>query len=68
MDLTAVARVSAVYPETYTVKVIREDKGIVSKDLQVLKRGDNWLPEVGQYVVCLFLPRSSSAGYVLGEI
>ncbi|PAQ15075.1 hypothetical protein CD798_08515 [Bacillaceae bacterium SAOS 7] len=66
-DLIAVGKVSAVYPERGTAKVLREDKEIVTAELEILKRGDIWVPEVGDHVLCLFLPRSSSAGFIIGE-
>jgi hypothetical protein len=66
MDLFAVAKISAVYPERKTAKVYREDIDLVTGELAILNRGDNWIPEVGEYVACLFVPRSSSMGYILG--
>lgn len=66
MDIVAIGKVSAIYPERKTAKVFREDKNIVTDELPILDRGDNWLPKMHEYVVCFFLPRSSSKGYILG--
>lgn len=66
MDPLITGRVSAVYPERRTAKVVRDDRGTVTGELSILDRGDNWLPVVGEYVVALRVPRSSS-GYILGR-
>ncbi|UAT29500.1 hypothetical protein K7T73_12910 [Bacillus badius] len=64
-DLIGIGRISAIYPERGTAKVYREDKGVVTGELIIMKRGDLWEPQVGDMVLCVFLPRSS-AGYILG--
>jgi hypothetical protein len=58
-------RVSAVYPNNNTVKVKRDDNETVTRELIVLQRGDNWLPNEGDYVLCLL---GKGNGYVLGAI
>lgn len=66
-DITAVGRISAVYPDNKTAKVYREDLEIVTGNLRILDRGDNWIPSVGDYVVCLFLKQGASNGFILGK-
>lgn len=64
-DLISVGRISAIYPQRGTAKVYREDKEVVTDELMIMKRGDLWEPQVGDMVLCVFLPRSS-VGYILG--
>lgn len=66
-DLIARARVSTVYPDDGTAKVIQEDNETVSAELTIIRRNDDWLPEVGDYVICLYLPNGSKSGYIVGE-
>jgi hypothetical protein len=66
-DLIAVGEISAVYPDRGTAKVFRKDKDMVTSELEILRRGDIWTPKVGDAVLCVFLPRSSSAGFIIGE-
>ncbi|MCM3567844.1 hypothetical protein [Neobacillus mesonae] len=65
-EISAIGRVSAVYPDRMTAKVFHEDRGTVTGELSILDRGDGWLPKVGDSVWCLFLPVKSSEGCILG--
>lgn len=72
-NLIRVGRVSSVNPETATVRVVFEAQGVVSNDLpviqyQTLKNKDYCLPDVGEHVVCIFLPTGNADGFVLGAI
>jgi len=64
--------VSSTNPANCTVRVTFPDKDdLVSGDLRVLTRGsknnkDYWLPDVGESVVCLFLPNGNNEGFCLG--
>lgn len=60
------AKVTTVYPENGTARVYREDKETVSGELIILNRGDNWTPNVGDHVVCLFYS-TGSKGIILGK-
>lgn len=76
-DVVAIGRVSALYPERKTARVYREDKDIVTDELAVISqstqchcdqcRCDYWLPEIGEYVLCIFLPRGNSSGFIIGK-
>lgn len=66
-DIIATGRVSAVYPHNNTVKVIRDDKEIITGELIVLDRGDGWFPVEGQFVLCIFT-KGNSKGFVIGGI
>ncbi|MGE6379543.1 hypothetical protein [Peribacillus muralis] len=66
--IAAIGIVSAVYPDRMTAKVYQEDKEIVTAELDILDRGDNYLPSVGDSVWCLFLPAGASAGCILGGV
>lgn len=66
--------VSSVNEETCTARVIFDDRdNMQSDELRPLNRGsaknkDYWLPDVGEQVVCLFLPNSKNlnVGWILG--
>jgi phage baseplate assembly protein V len=72
MELIKVGRVSSVYPDRCTAKVVFEDRdNLISGELQVIQQGsqDNksyWMPTIGEQVVCLFLPNGKGDGYILG--
>lgn len=71
-----IGRVSSVYPDRATVRVLFEDKGgdeVVSRELPIVGKGsvrvkDYWLPKVDEMVVCIFVEGSAKQGYVLGSI
>lgn len=66
------AVVSSTDPSRGTVRVrIPDDDDLVSYDLRVLSRKthqdkDYWMPDVGEHVLCLFLPYGLEQGFVLG--
>ena len=60
--------VSSVDKEGMTARVDIADQGIVSAGLKVVQRGRKWLPETGQYVLCLFVPGGDGDGFILGGI
>lgn len=66
-DIVVFGKVSSVYPEKRTARVLREDSEVVSAELKVLDRGDSWFPEVGDTVLCLFF-RVGTDGVILGEV
>ena len=67
-----VGKVSSTNPAAMTVRVTFPDEaGLVSDDLHVLCQGsksdkDYWMPDVGEQVVCIFLPNGRNTGYCLG--
>jgi phage baseplate assembly protein V len=71
-NLARVGRVSSINPANATVRVVFEDReNMVSYDLPVIVRQsmrnkDYWLPDVGEQVLCLFLPSGNAQGFVLG--
>jgi len=72
-NLIRIGRVSAVNPEKATARVVFEAQGVVSYELpvlqwQTLKNKDYCLPDVGEYVVCIFLPTGNAEGFILGAI
>lgn len=68
-----VAVVSSTNPDKATVRVRIGDHGdLVSWDLRVLARKssqdqDYWMPDIGDQVLCLFLPIGLEQGFVLGS-
>lgn len=77
-DIVRVGIVSSVNAAKKTARVKIQDQGIVTGDLKVvqnmpkIKKGDcileSWVPEVGQWVLCLFKPDGEGDGFVLGGI
>ncbi|SDD89943.1 phage baseplate assembly protein V [Sporomusa acidovorans] len=72
-NLVRVGRVSSINPQSATVRVVFEDRqNMVSYDLPVivrqsLKNKDYFMPDVGEQVVCLFLPNGNAQGFCLGS-
>lgn len=72
-NLARVGRVSSTNPANATVRVVFEDReNMVSYDLPVIVRQsmrskDYWLPDVGEQVLCLFLPSGNAQGFCLGS-
>lgn len=72
-NLIRIGRVSSVDPGNATARVVFESQGVVSYELpvlqrQTLKNKDYWMPDVGEYVVCIFLPTGNAEGFILGAI
>lgn len=72
-NLIRVGRVSAINAAKATAKVVFEAQGLVSYDLpviqnQTLKNKDYCLPDIGERVVCVFLPTGNAEGFILGSI
>ncbi len=67
-----VGKVSSTNPADMTVRVtFPDERELVSADLPVLCHGsksdkDYWMPDVGEQVVCLFLPNGRNMGFCLG--
>lgn len=64
-------KVSVVFPERATARVMFDDVGMVSKELFVMVhravgQKDYWMPKLGDTVVCLFLPNGSD-GFIVGS-
>lgn len=69
-----IGKVSAVYPERCTAKVLFEDIDKVSSELPIVVRGsqntkDYWLPSIGEQVLCVFLQGTlTRAGFIIGSL
>lgn len=69
-----IGRVSAVYPERATARVLFDNQGadgIVSRELPIISKGsmqtkDFWMPEINEMVLCAFLEGSGRQGFVIG--
>ncbi len=71
--LIRVGRVSAIYPEKARARVAFEAHKLVSYELsvvqkQTLKNRDYWMPDVGEYVLCVFLPTGNASGFIIGSL
>lgn len=72
-DLFKVGEVTSVNAETCTASVVFDDEdGFVCDDMQVMQKNtlensDVWLPDVGEDVLCLFIPGGEEDGFILGS-
>lgn len=73
-SLIKIGEVSSIDPATATARVVfDDDDSLVSFDLPVLQRNtfanrDFGMPDVGEDVVCLFLPSGVEEGFILGSL
>ena len=81
-NIVRIGTVSSVNADNRTARVAFADKaGLVSGDLKVVKNtcspnceGDSccslspWLPQVGELVLCVFLPNGEGHGFVVGSL
>ncbi len=68
-NATRVGIVSSINEADMTARVYYPDSNnLVSGWLYVLQRGDNWMPDVNDRVVCLIGCGEESDGYILGAI
>lgn len=72
-DLIKIGEVSSINPAKCTARVVfADDDGVVSYDLPVLQRNtfkskDYHMPDVGEDVVCIFLPSGVEEGFIVGS-
>ena len=73
-EIVKYGRVSSVNPANMTAKVLLDDEdNKVSYDLSIIVQNskcnkDYALPDVGERVVCLFLDRENTAGFIVGAV
>lgn len=73
-SLIKIGEVSSVDYAKGTARVVfDDDDSLVSNDLQVLQKNtiknkDYCMPDVGEDVVCLFLPSGTEEGFILGSV
>lgn len=65
--LCRIGKVNSVDESERTAKVEFEND-LISDDLKVLitSKNNDYMPKVGDFVVCLFLPEGEGDGFVLG--
>ena len=69
MHIVRIGIVSSVNNEKRTARVKIPDQGFVSGDLCVLRNtASPWIPEIGQWVLCIFKPNGDGDGFILGGI
>lgn len=72
-DLIKIGEVSSINPAKCTARVVfADDDGVVSYDLPVLQRNtfkskDFHMPDVGEDVLCVFLPSGVEEGFIVGS-
>ena len=73
-SLIKIGEVSSVDCARGTARVVfDDDDNLVSNDLQVLQKNtiqnkDYYMPDVGEDVVCIFLPSGTEEGFILGSV
>lgn len=73
-SLIKIGEVSSVDYAKGTARVVfDDDDSVVSNDLQVLQKNtfknkDYYMPDVGEDVICLFLPSGTEEGFILGSV
>lgn len=72
LGLIRVGEVASIDPANGTARVTFDDDGITSYDLPVLVRNsyankDYHMPDIGEDVLCLFLPSGVEQGFILGS-
>ncbi len=64
-----IGKVSSVDKIKITARVIFNDlNNLVSAPLPILGTPNKWLPEIGTFVVCVYLPNGESDGFIIGVI
>lgn len=72
--LIKIGEVSSIDPVKCTARVVfDDDDALVSYDLQVLQRNtyanhDYAMPDIGEDVICIFLPSGGEEGFILGSV
>jgi len=66
--VSSVSVISRTARVAFLDKMDTEGNPHISALLKILDRSDDWLPEVGQLVLCLFLSNGESDGFVLGGL
>ena len=71
-NMIKVGVVESFNQENATARVIFEDINIKSYDLPIIVKQsqnnkDYWMPDIGESVLCLFLPTGIESGFILGS-
>jgi phage baseplate assembly protein V len=72
-NIIRIGEVSSIDPVKGTARVAFDDEDrMVSYDLPVIQRNtlenhDYWMPDIGEDVLCVFLPTGSEDGFILGS-
>lgn len=67
-DIVKIGIVSSRDTDKRTARVKIQDQGRVTGDLQVVQTSSVWMPDIGQWVLCLFIPGGEGDGFILGGI
>ncbi|GAQ24213.1 phage baseplate assembly protein V [Tepidanaerobacter syntrophicus] len=72
-NIIKVGVVSSVNPSKSTARVVFGAQNVVSHNLVVLQRQtrnnkDYYMPDVGEQVVCIFLPTGNAEGFIIGSV
>ena len=72
-NIIRIGEVSSIDPAKVTARVAFDDEdSMVSYDLPVIQHNtlenhDYWMPDIGEDVLCVFLPTGSEDGFILGS-
>lgn len=72
-DIVRIGITSSVNIMNLTARVKIQDHGTVTGDLKIVQNTPGtetnpWIPEVGQWVLCIFKPDGEGDGFILGGI
>lgn len=67
-DIVKIGIVSSRDTDKRTARVKIQDQGRVTGDLQIVQTSSEWMPGIGQWVLCLFIPGGEGDGFILGGI
>ncbi|MBE6012079.1 MAG: hypothetical protein E7234_05930 [Lachnospiraceae bacterium] len=69
-NVVRIGNVSSINTQDRTARVIFTDKSdLVSGHLKIIKNQETpWIPEIGQMVLCIYLPNGNGDGFILGGI
>lgn len=66
-DSIRIGTVSHVDTTNYTAKVHFTELDDSVSDLSIIDNGTNWIPQVDDEVLCIFLSNSPDTGFILGK-
>lgn len=67
-DMVRIGIVSSVNKDETTARVKIEEENIVTGDLRIVQNAYPWMPDIGQWVLCIFVPNGEGDGFILGGI
>lgn len=66
-ELARVGTVSSIDATNYRARVYFTDLDDSVSELSIIDNGTNWLPEVDDEVLCIFIDGTEGTGFILGK-